>query len=177
MREERGNEETDRLVITVRDLSMGILCLLFTLASCSGGEVYYHFHHIDQAKWQRDNVLIFTMDSALFQSDKEYNLSIELSTNPGYPYRDLWLKVDHNLTDTVFHTDTLHITIADEQGIWLGSGVGGIHQLSSPYLGQLYPSLRDSITGYRVIIGQLMHDNPLKGVEKVGLKIVEGRQD
>lgn len=169
------NVEIDLLVITARNLLLGTICLLFSLASCSDGEVYYRFQHIEKAQWQRDNVLVFAMDSALFQPNKEYYFSLELTTNRGYPYRDLWLRVDHNLQDTLFHTDTIHAILADEQGTWLGSGVGGLNQLSFPYLGPLVPTVRDSITGYRLMIEQVMHDNPLRGVEKIGLKVIEAR--
>ena len=61
--------------------------------------------------------------------------------------------------------------LMDEQGKWIGSGVGGLNQLSVRYLVNLSPVVRDSVTGYTVWIKQVMGDNPLHGVEKVGLKV------
>lgn len=160
-------------MIPTRDLLVGMTCLLLILASCSSGEVYYRFHHLDKGRWYRENPLVFAIDSMAFHPGKQFDLSIELSTNQGYPYRDLWLRVDHNLADTLFRSDSLHIQLADEQGRWLGSGAGGLNQLSVPYLDRVVPQVHDSVTGYRVKIGHLMKDNPLHGVESVGLRIVE----
>ncbi len=147
--------------------------LLFTLASCSHGEVYYRFHHIQYGKWHRDSSLLFTVDSAALQPGRAYGLFIELSFNNAYPYQDFWLRVEHNLVDPLFHADTLHVKVADELGKWLGSGVGGLHQLSVAYPYVVRPTARDSTTGYRVMVAHYMDDNPLKGVEKVGLKLVQ----
>lgn len=158
---------------TKRNVLLSTITLLLALASCARGEVYYRYHHLEKGNWHRDNVLVFPMDSALLFPQKTYDLTIELTTNRSYPYKDLWVTVDHNLMDTLFHRDTLHVRLANEQGVWLGSGTGGLHQLSIPYLNGVRPSPRDSITGYSLQIQQMMHDNPLRGIEKVGLTVKE----
>ena len=142
-------------------------------SSCSEGEVYYRYHHIDKGRWERDSLQVFEIDSASLHPRRQYALSIELSTNNNYPYRDIWLHVAHNLVDTLFQRDTLHVAVADERGKWLGTGVGGLHQLSIPYIEEVRPVERDSTTGYRVVIEQYMDQNPLVGVEKIGLKVLE----
>ena len=135
--------------------------------------MYYRYHHIDKGRWYRDSTLIFTLGSDKVSQGNQYSFRIELSSNRSYPYRDLWLGVGHNLTDTLFHVDTLRVLLADEHGKWIGSGVGGLNQFSVPYLMNLSPAARDSVTGYTVWIKQVMGDNPLHGVEKVGLKVEE----
>lgn len=184
------NEETDsQIKIKIREIEnlrtalikhallVGAAFLFFVLASCSDGEAYYRFYHLDSGRWHRDSLLVFVIDSATLQPDKQYDLSIELSTNQGYPYQDLWLRVSHNFTDTLFQQDTLYLKVADKHGKWLGGGAGGLNQLSAPYLSRVVPSVRDSITGYRVVIGPFMNDNSLVGVEKVGLKIIEAARE
>lgn len=157
----------------IRRVSLACLTLLLALASCSQGEVYYRFHHVQHGKWCRDSLFLFNVDSTSIQPGKPYNLSIELSFNNAYPYQDFWLRVEHNLTvDSAFHVDTLHVRVADELGRWIGSGVGGLHQLSIVYPYVVRPAVRDSTTGYRVTVAHYMDDNPLKGVEKVGIKLV-----
>lgn len=158
----------------IRRVSMACLTLLlFTLASCSKGEMYYRYHHVQHGKWHRDSSLLFAIDPVALQPGRPYGLSIELSFNNAYPYQDLWLLVEHNLTTSPFHADTLHVKVADERGRWLGTGVGGLHQLSIAYPHVVRPTTRDSTTGYRVTVAHYMDDNPLKGVEKVGLKLVQ----
>lgn len=144
--------------------------LFSLLISCSEGEVYYHFHPVEKGKWYRDSTLTFMMDSLNIKPGSAYDVTIEISSGHIYPYRDLWLRIDHNLADTLFRTDTLQYQLANEHGKWLGSGVGGLNQLSLPYL----TSVRlDTAHWYRLRIQQVMHDDPLVGIEKVGLKVME----
>ena len=152
-----------------RKIFVGTVFMLFAMFSCSEGEVFYRFHHLDRERWYKDSLLVFTMDSAVLTPGKLFDLTIELSANRGYPYRDLWLRVDHNLTDTLIKRDTLHIELADRDGKWLGSGTGGLNHLSVPYLRQILPTVRDSMAGYSVVIAHIMNDNPLRGIERVGL--------
>ena len=172
----RGVKRKSRVAM-IRQGSLACLAcltlLLIVSASCSKGEVYYRFHHLQHGKWHRDSSLLFAVDSTVLQPGKPFSLSIELSFNNSYPYQDFWLRVEHNLTDPFFRSDTLYVKVADERGRWLGSGVGGLHQLSiaCPYV--VRPTARDSTTGYRVTMAHYMDDNPLKGVEKVGLKLVQ----
>lgn len=140
------------------------------LASCAGREVYPGFHHIENGKWHRDSLLRFTIDSLGPFPGREYKVTIELTTNRGYHYRDLWLLVDQDLSDSLVHTDTLHYYLADEYGRWLGASAGGLNQLSLPYRSFM---LRDSTYHYRLAIRHTMEDKMLRGVEKVGIKLVE----
>lgn len=169
--EVEDSEETGHRVTASHNIRLGVICLLFVLVSCTGNEVYYLYHHIDKGRWHRENIVAFHIDSGQILPGKQYSFTIELSSNRSYPYRDLWLGVGHNLTDTLFHVDTLRVMLMDEQGKWIGSGVGGLNQFSVPYLLNLSPVARDSVTGYTIWIKQVMGDNPLHGVEKVGLKV------
>lgn len=143
--------------------------LLTILTACAEGEVYYRFHQIGKGQWFRDSTLVFTMDSLDLPPGVRYDVTIELTTSGVYPYRDLWLQIDHNLADTVFRSDTMHYQLADGYGKWLGSGVGGLHQLSLPFLSAV--SL-DRSRKYKLGIGQIMNDDPLTGIEKAGLKVM-----
>jgi len=144
--------------------------LLTILTACAEGEVYYRFHHLGKSQWFRDSILLFTIDSLDLSPGRRYDVTIELSSSRVYPYRDVWLQIDHNLTDTVFRRDTMHYELADEYGKWLGSGVGGLHQLSLPFLSAVP---LDRSRTYVLEISQIMNDDPLTGIEKTGLKVVE----
>jgi len=162
-----------RMMRSIRFLLTGLL--FSSLLSCAEGEVYYRFHHIKNGKWYRDNTLVFSMDSVALSPAKRYDVTIEITTNRAYPYRDLWVQVDQNLTDTLFRSDTLHFRVADDYGRWLGSGAGELNQLSLPYLS----SVR-LVTAHPVLrIKQTITDDPLTGIEKVGVKVVavnDGKQ-
>lgn len=149
-----------------------LLCIgLFSasLSSCSEGEAYSHFHHLEKGKWHRDSLLVFSIDSVI-TFGTAYDVTVELTTNHGYPYRNLWLLVDHNLADSLIRTDTLRCLLANEHGKWLGSGAGGLNQLSLTYR-SFIP--RDSVYNYRLVIRHGMDGTLLRGVEKVGIKLFE----
>ncbi|MEN6588900.1 MAG: gliding motility lipoprotein GldH [Proteiniphilum sp.] len=154
----------------MRSIRFLVTGLLFSsLLSCAEGEVYYRFHHIENGRWYRDSTLVFSMDSVALHPAKRYDVTIEITTNRAYPYRDLWVQINQNLTDTLFRSDTLHYRLADDYGRWLGSGAGGLNQLSLPYLSSV-PLV--TTCPYAVHIRQTMTDDPLAGIEKVGVKVV-----
>lgn len=172
IRQGRENQETTDLPVS-RKINIRLIplaAIISLLVSCSEGEEYYRYHHLSKGQWYRDSAVVFTIDSLPLNPEKRYAVTLEITSSDRYPYRDLWLRVDHNLTDTLFHSDTLHTLLADEHGRWLGSGVGGLNQLSLPYLSTLSP---DTARRYRLVIRQVMSDHTLTGIERVGLKVTE----
>ena len=148
-----------------------LVCALFiTLGSCSNGEIYFRYHLINKGAWHRDSVLLFSMDSINFNPNNKHDFFIELTTADVYPYKDIWLKIEHNLEDTIYRCDTLHSQLADDYGKWFGNGIEGLHQISLPYKTSV---AIDTSRIYVFKISQLMENNPLHGVEKVGVKVVK----
>lgn len=154
----------------ILDLLLGVLVL--SLVSCSNREVYFRYHQIEKGMWFSDSVLSFTMDSVSFNPAQLHDLTIEITTADIYPFKDIWLKVEHNLDDSICRIDTLHSRLADDYGKWLGSGTAGLHQFSLPYKSTV---ALDTSRVYVLQISQVMNDNPLPGVERVGLKVVENQ--
>ena len=138
------------------------------LSSCDGGAVYYRYHPIKNGNWNRQAAVDFLMDSLPVDRDTRYDIVLEIVNNNQYPYQNLWLLVQQNMADTSFVSDTVEITLADPQGKWLGKGSAGLYQLSVPYKTSL---ALDSTRAYLVRIRQVMKDNPIKGIEKVGLLV------
>lgn len=114
------------------------------------------------------------MDSLDTRAGVAYDVTIEISSGHIYPYRNIWLQINHNLTDTLLRSDTVQYRLADDHGKWLGSGVGGLNQLSLPFLTSIP---LDTAHHYRLAIAQVMNDDPLTGIEKVGLKVMEVSSD
>lgn len=140
------------------------------VSSCDDGEIYYRYQHIAKAVWSKDSALVFRIDSLAFKPMHQYDISIEIVNNNLYPYQNLWLYLEHNFADSVFYRDSLQIALTDSHGRPKGSGVGGLYQLSVPYKKQIF---RDSIYSYELRVRQAMKDDPLRGIEKIGLKIQE----
>ncbi|MDR1517549.1 MAG: gliding motility lipoprotein GldH [Dysgonamonadaceae bacterium] len=145
-----------------------VLGSLLFLAGCNEGEAFFRFRPIENAAWEKNAPVVFELDSLGLNPDKSYDISIEITTDATYPYRNIWLFIGQNVQDSLLRSDSLDIQLADTNGKWLGNGVGGLHQLSVPYI----RSARfDSTTFSRLQIRQGMQDETLKGVERLGLEI------
>lgn len=167
----RGGVRIKNRSVTGRDhIFFFLLSMGFFIVSCSGRDLCIDFKQIEKGRWYLDSTLIFTMDSLDAFPKKRYDVTVELASNRRYPYRNLVVAVKHNFGDTLFRADTLHILLADELGRWLGSGVGGLNQLSVPFLDGV--SI-DSARSYEVRICHNMKADPLRGIEKIGIRITE----
>ena len=148
-----------------------VLCsalLLLINISCDKQEIYYHFHELKNAEWQQKDTLIFDIDSTLIELDKPYSLSIEVSNNVNYPYQNIWFFTQSNIeTDSIYTDISKEFQLADEFGKWHGSGFGSIYQSSLNFGKITFKEKRN----YRIKLEHGMRDEPLKGIEKVGIKI------
>lgn len=147
-----------------------LLCALLTLAytSCDQREMYYYFHEIKNTEWAQNDTLFFDIDSTLFELNTPYRLSIEVTNNVNYPYQNIWLFIQANLeNDSIFSDVSKEYLLADEFGKWKGSGFGSLYQVSLPMENIIFKERRN----YRIKIEHGMQDEPLAGIEKLGIKI------
>lgn len=87
-----------------------------------------------------------------------------------YPYRDIWLEISHNLSDsTFFHKDTLHLYLADQWGNWHGKGIGGLLQHTDTHPPKIQIKARNSQSTFQII--HLMNDSLLKSVYDIGIQL------
>ncbi|MBD8389513.1 gliding motility lipoprotein GldH [Dysgonomonas sp. BGC7] len=147
-----------------------LILLLVSLMniSCNKQEVYYHFHEIKDAKWQQKDTLTFDVDSTAITPNTLYSVAIEVSNNVNYPYQNIWFFVQHNFTaDSTYTEISREYKLADEFGKWQGSGFGTLYQVSFPLTDIVFREKKN----YRIKIEHGMRDEPLNGIEKIGIKI------
>lgn len=150
---------------------LSVLFALFFVCACQPTEqqALYRYHQIEHAVWESGDAITFELDSLPVNPKKSYDISLEIVHNNRYRYNDLWLATEFvNLTDSLHTRQTMHIRLADSLEQWRGSGVGGLRQLSVSYLNNRF---LDSTKSYRISVRQMMRDNSLKGIEKIGVKI------
>ncbi len=136
--------------------------------SCIQGVDYYKFVSIPHNEWNKNEEVSFTLDSSFINSKNRYALSIEIVHNIDYPYKNLFLCIDHTLQDSIALCDTLEYVLVDDFGKWKGRGNGATRQLSVLYK----TNLRIDTTLHNEInIRHAMKDLKLKGIEKIGLKV------
>ena len=146
-------------------LSIVILCVLSV--GCDRQNDIFLYNHIEDGKWSKNRTLTFVFDS-IPNKWSSHRVDIELSFSDLYPYQNLYLAVGRSLNDSVMHIDTLQFALADAGGKWLGSSAGRLHQITLPYLQHVRFDTGKTV---RFTIRQAMIDDPLKGIEKVGIRI------
>lgn len=144
-----------------------MLCLI--LSSCDNNETYHQFGHIENSSWSKNDTLKFRVDTASVSPEFTYDIQIETVNNTQFPYQNLWLFVRSNIEGAkTFRQDTLQITLADMYGKWSGSGFGSYYQNAIVFRKRIVFPQKRSYT-FQIIQG--MRDEPLLGIEKVGVKI------
>lgn len=138
------------------------------IASCNQNEIYYEFASIPQNEWNKQDEICFVLDSSSFNPKQNYAVSIEITHNISYPYKNLFLYLDHTHQDSILSQDTIESLLVDDFGKWQGSGNGATRQLSVLYKTNFK---LDTSSHDEVCIRHAMQDLRLKGIEKIGLKV------
>lgn len=149
--------------------------LLISTSSCGDKDVLYsHFYEFKGVEWMQENILSFEIDTALITLNEPYALSIEMSNNPKYPYKNIWISAQHNFkSDSIFSELEKEFQLADESGKWKGDGFGILYQ--SSFILEENVIFRDK-RNHIIKIKHEMKDNPLIGIEKIGIKLSRKKQ-
>ncbi|GAB6013088.1 gliding motility lipoprotein GldH [Viscerimonas tarda] len=155
-----------------------MVCLLFVALlaaySCRPNETYYQFSEIESGEWAKCDTLYYTIDSSLINNAIRYNITLELTHNAGYPYRNIWFYMQDNLNEASFRSYSHQYMLADPFGKWYGSGFGALYQLSLPYKNAVYFKGKRNFS-IKIVHG--MRDEPLMGIEKAGIKIAPADEE
>ena len=144
------------------------IIFIFVLIECNQNEVYYKFALIPQNEWDRYDKVTFDIDSVSIKLEHKYAISIEVTHDISYQYKNLWIYIDEIINDSVVVRDTMECLLTDYEGNWMGSGNGPTRQISILYKQNLR---LDTANQYQVYIHHAMQDPILKGIEKIGLKV------
>lgn len=150
-------------------VAIGLVVALFS--SCVGNETYYRSENVKNGFWYNTDTLTFVIDTTKFVVGSTYEIRIETANTAHYPYQNLWLFIQNDLqAKSNFRQDTVQVKLADEFGKWYGSGFSAFYQLSSVYKQNVVFSQKRNYT-FRIVQG--MRDEPLEGLERVGLKMTK----
>ena len=148
-------------------LKSSILLLLasWLTTACVEHTVYHTYQSIPNEGWDKHDTLTFVIpitDSL----PTTLQVTAEVRSGNKYPYQNLFIVVSHNLQDsTTFETDTLALSLADNEGNWKGSAWGSLRQSSLP-LGKV--SIKGS-GNYLFKVSHGMKDEVLPGIRDVGV--------
>jgi gliding motility-associated lipoprotein GldH len=152
------------------DVSGWLFVFALLCFSCQHKEAYYQFDEIKGGEWTKTDTLYFHIDSSLVVSETPYDISLEISYNAGYPYCNIWFYLQDNLRQAEFSSYSHQYMLADPFGKWYGSGFGALYQLTVPYKDSVY------FVGKRDFCIKIVHgmrNEPLKGIDKIGVKVIK----
>lgn len=146
------------------------ICIVSLFVSCDRNEICFEYKELKNSRWSKFDTLCFDIDSSMVVLGRPVHLDIELANNSDYPYQNIWLYVQDDLpgNDSINMTHEMQYELCDEYGKWYGAGFGALYQLSLSYKRDLVFKEKRN---YRVKIVQGMRDEPLTGIEKVGVRL------
>lgn len=144
------------------------LFVLSGLYACKQSAYFESRLEMPESGWESDKAAVF--DFKISDTLQAYNLIIEIANTDNYRNSNLWLFIRTRSSNDEIARDTLEYTLANEKGKWLGEKDGENWQNDLIYKS----NVRFPKTGkYSVEIIQGMRDKKLKGIKRVGFKIIE----
>ena len=136
------------------------------MSACDPGRIYENNVKIPSEGWKRADRARFEVETA--DTINPYNIYINVRNNINYKYMELWLFVDVHSPTGMVASDTIKIMLADHRGKWLGHGLGGKFDTRMVFRKNMrFPASGTYVFEYE----QATRDEPLKGIEDIGLRI------
>ena len=136
------------------------------LCACDPGRIYESNVRIPDEGWRRADFARFEVEIA--DTLQPCNIYINVRNNSKYKYMELWLFVDVHSPMGLMERDTVKIMLADHRGKWLGHGLGNKFDTRRVFR----QNVRFPMTGkYIFEYEQATRDEPLTGIEDIGLRI------
>lgn len=145
---------------------IGPLILLLLVVATAGCRLrhndYSDFRTFDNADWAYADSLEFVPQ--LEDSVADGHLGVCVRHTDAYHYSNLWVELSWPVNDSVRHTDTLQLQLADDFGKWHGTGSGVSYQ----YVDTLKQPVRLR-RGVPLRLRHIMRIDTLHDIEQVGL--------
>jgi len=142
-----------------------IVCAL-CFSACDNSRIFEENTSIPESGWDSSNVVKFNVD--IKDPSTPTNFYINVRNADGYPYSNLFLFVRTKFPNGKQSNDTLECQLADENGKWIGKGIGDIYDNQIPFK----RNVRFPLAGvYTFEIEQGMRTNNVPLIMDVGLRI------
>ena len=100
-------------------------------SGCDNNRIFEENAEIPGNTWSSNNPIKFEVN--IVDTIIPANFYINIRNADGYPYNNLFLFIKTTFPDGKMSNDTLECVLADENGKWLGSGMGDIYDNQIPF--------------------------------------------
>jgi gliding motility-associated lipoprotein GldH len=138
------------------------------VTSCDRGRVFDENKTITDNQWYFKNRIPF--DVQVTDTNKLYNVYVNLRVTSDYKYSNIFMWLYTTNPEKKTDQRRIEIRLADDDGKWLGSGLGDLYDYQFPVLQQIkFPT-----NGfYRFELEQNMRDDTLMNVKAAGIRVEE----
>ena len=100
-----------------------VVCIL---VSCNKNVVYSKYERIDENKgWPAKQMINF--ETEMTDTNQLYDVYINVRNAETYPFKNLFMFLHTTYPDGKTSVDTIECILANEQGKWLGKGLGDLY--------------------------------------------------
>lgn len=147
-----------------------IFCLIsicvFLFSSCDNKRYFEEYTEIPGQEWNRNNILKYNVK--ITDTKMPLNIFLDIRNSGKYNYSNIYIFLKTISPGNIVRIDTIQCVIADDNGRWLGNGIGDLWD------NQIL--LRKNVvfpdTGNYVFeIEQAMRDEVLEHISDVGIRI------
>jgi gliding motility-associated lipoprotein GldH len=136
------------------------------LCACDPDRLYESNVDIPAEGWKRAEHAQFEVE--ITDTVSPCNIYINARNNSKYRYMELWLFVDVHSPSGTVERDTVRLMLADHRGKWLGNGLGNKFDTRMFFRRNVrFPAPGKYVFEYE----QAMRDEPLTGIDDIGLRI------
>jgi gliding motility-associated lipoprotein GldH len=146
-----------------------LIFLLFGLISCGKDVILNEYKNLPDYGWEQKNKAIFEFEST--DTTHYTNFAINLRVSGDYPFSNMYV-VSHLIgPDSSVQSQRTNLTLAEDDGKWLGSGMGDLLSYQIPIITNR--ALRKP-GKYIIELEQYMRMDTLPAVKDVGIKVTRG---
>lgn len=152
--------------------SLLIILVALLILSCDKKRVFDDYKSVGNA-WHKDSIITFKLPK--LESEKNYNLFINVRDNNDYPFDNLFLIVSLEQPNKKVIVDTLEYKMANPDGTLMGDGFTDIKESKLFYKEKMaFKSKGD----YKIHIQQAVRQtgkvsgvDDLKGITEIGFRV------
>jgi gliding motility-associated lipoprotein GldH len=154
-----------------RPIKIVFLCIIAALfQSCTNDSLINTFESVPNQNWTYIKPIKASL--AVTDSTKAYQIYVNFRHTSDYRYANLWLRFHIIGPDKKQIIERQEFQLALPDGQWLGKGSGSLYSYELIYKEKYKFKTKGN---YTILVEQNMRDNPLRGVNDVGLRIAEAK--
>jgi gliding motility-associated lipoprotein GldH len=148
------------------------LWMLSMITACNIHSIYEKSEDIPKEEWNKHQAVKFEIP--VTDTINGYRIVVNVRNSNEYPYSNLFLFITTYSPKGYSIKDTLEMTLANDQGKWLGTGFGGVWSTEADLRNSMI--IRFPSAGvYKMEILQAMRDDVLRGIKDIGIRVEKAK--